>query len=290
MDKVNERAYGKINLSLDVLGRRANGYHDVSMVMQTVDLYDVITLRKLSDRDEIILTTDVDNIPLDEGNIVYKAIKLIKEEYGIDIGVSADIKKHLPVAAGMGGGSADAAAALRGMNTLFELGLKSERLEELGVRLGADVPFLIKGGIALAEGIGEKLTALPAFPDCGLVIVKPDISVSTKEVYEAFDSLTEVVHPNIKKLTDSLGKEDLRYIVKLLGNVLEDVTINKHGIIDEIKRLLVENGAVFSMMTGSGPTVFGIFENEEKAVMAGDRLSEIGGFELVEVTRCQGLE
>ena len=290
MDKVNERAYGKINLSLDVLGRRANGYHDVSMVMQTVDLYDVITLRKLSYRDGIILTTDVDNIPLDEGNIVYKAIKLVKEEYGIDIGVSADIKKRLPVAAGMGGGSADSAAALRGMNTLFELGLRSERLEELGVRLGADVPFLIKGGIALAEGIGEKLTALPAFPECSLVIVKPNVSVSTKEVYEAFDSLTEVVHPDIKKLTDSLGKEDLRYIVKLLGNVLEDVTIKKHGIIDEIKRSLLENGAVFSMMTGSGPTVFGIFENEEKAVMAGERLSEIGGFELVEVTRCQGLE
>ena len=290
MDKVNERAYGKINLSLDVLGRRANGYHDVSMVMQTVDLYDVITLRKLSYRDGIILTTDVDNIPLDEGNIVYKAIKLVKEEYGIDIGVSADIKKRLPVAAGMGGGSADSAAALRGMNTLFELGLKSERLEELGVRLGADVPFLIKGGIALAEGIGEKLTALPAFPECSLVIVNPNVSVSTKEVYEAFDSLTEVVHPDIKKLTDSLGKEDLGYIVKLLGNVLEDVTIKKHGIIDEIKRLLVENGAVFSMMTGSGPTVCGIFEDEEKAVMSGYRLSEIGGFELVEVTRCQGLE
>lgn len=290
MDRVYEKAYGKINLSLDVLGRRANGYHDVSMVMQTVDLYDVITLRKLSYRDGIILTTDVDNIPLDEGNIVYKAIKLVKEEYGIDIGVSADIKKRLPVAAGMGGGSADSAAALRGMNTLFELGLKSERLEELGVRLGADVPFLIKGGIALAEGIGEKLTALPAFPECSLVIVNPNVSVSTKEVYEAFDSLTEVVHPDIKKLTDSLGKEDLGYIVKLLGNVLEDVTIKKHGIIDEIKRLLVENGAVFSMMTGSGPTVFGIFEDEEKAVMAGEKLSEIGGFELVEVTRCQGLE
>ena len=289
MDRVYEKAYGKINLSLDVLGRRANGYHDVSMVMQTVDLYDVITLRKLSYRDGIILTTDVDNIPLDEGNIVYKAIKLVKEEYGIDIGVSADIKKRLPVAAGMGGGSADSAAALRGMNTLFELGLKSERLEELGVRLGADVPFLIKGGIALAEGIGEKLTALPAFPECSLVIVNPNVSVSTKEVYEALDSLTEVVHPDIKKLTDSLGKEDLRYIVKLLGNVLEDVTIKKHGIIDEIKRLLVENGAVFSMMTGSGPTVFGIFEDEEKAVMAGDRLSEMKCFELVEVTRCQGL-
>ena len=284
MDRVYEKAYGKINLSLDVLGRREDGYHDVSMVMQTVDIYDVITLSKIEGKDEIVLTTDV------EGNIVYKAIKLIKEEYRIDTGVSAYIEKHLPIAAGMGGGSADAAAALRGMNRLFELGLRSERLEELGVRLGADVPFLIKGGIALAEGIGEKLTALPAFPECSLVIVKPNVSVSTKEVYEAFDSLTEVVHPNIKKLTDSLGKEDLRYIVKLLGNVLEDVTIKKHGIIDEIKRSLLENGAVFSMMTGSGPTVFGIFEDEEKAVMAGKRLSEIGGFELVEVTRCQGLE
>ena len=290
MDRVYEKAYGKINLSLDVLGRREDGYHDVSMVMQTVDIYDVITLSKIEGKDEIVLTTDVEGLPTGEGNIVYKAIKLIKEEYGIDTGVSAHIEKHLPIAAGMGGGSADAAAALRGMNRLFELGLKSERLEELGVRLGADVPFLIKGGIALAEGIGEKLTALPAFPECSLVIVKPNVSVSTKEVYEAFDSLTEVVHPNIKKLTDSLGKEDLRYIVKLLGNVLEDVTIKKHGIIDEIKRLLLENGAVFSMMTGSGPTVFGIFENEEKAVMAGERLSEMRGFELVEVTRCQGLE
>ena len=248
MDRVYEKAYGKINLSLDVLGRREDGYHDVSMVMQTVDIYDVITLSKLEGKDEIVLTTDVEDLPTGEGNIVYKAIKLIKEEYGIDTGVSAHIEKHLPIAAGMGGGSADAAAALRGMNRLFELGLKSERLEEFGVRLGADVPFLIKGGIALAEGIGEKLTALPDFPECSLVIVK------------------------------------------LLGNVLEDVTIKKHGIIDEIKRLLVENGAVFSMMTGSGPTVFGIFENEEKAVMAGKRLSEIGGFELVEVTRCQGLE
>ena len=283
MDRVYEKAYGKINLSLDVLGRRKDGYHDVSMVMQTVDIYDVITLSKLEGKDEIVLTTDVEGLPTGEGNIVYKAIKLIKEEYGIDTGVSVHIEKHLPIAAGMGGGSADAAAALRGMNRLFGLGLKSERL-------GADVPFLIKGGISLAEGIGEKLTALPAFPECSLIIVKPNVSVSTKEVYEAFDSLTEVVHPNIKKLTDSLGKEDLGYIVKLLGNVLEDVTIKKHGIIDEIKRSLLENGAVFSMMTGSGPTVFGIFEDEEKAVMAGKRLSEIGGFELVEVTRCQGLE
>ena len=286
MDRVEERAYGKINLSLDVLGRRENGYHDVSMVMQTVDIYDVISLNKLESDSEIILTANIDILPLDETNIVYKAVKLIKEEYGIDTGVSVHIEKHLPIAAGMGGGSSDCAAALRGMNRLFELGLSDEKLEELGVRLGADVPFLIKGGIALAEGIGEKLTTLPAFPACVLVIAKPDLGVSTKEVYEAFDSLKEVNHPDIGKLVKSLGNTNLKEIVKLLGNVLEEVTANKYKIIETIKTLLLENGAVFSMMTGSGPTVFGIFENSEQAEKACMNLRKQEGLELVEVTKC----
>ena len=290
MDRVEERAYGKINLSLDVLGRREDGYHDVSMVMQTVDIYDVISLGKVENKDEIILTTDVEGLPVEERNSVHKAIKLIKEKYGIDTGVNAHIEKHLPIAAGMGGGSADAAAALRGMNRLFELGLGSKELEELGVRLGADVPFLIKGGIALAEGIGEKLGILPAFPDCSLVIVKPCISVSTKETYEDFDSLTNVSHPDIEKLTDALGQEDLGYIVKLLGNVLEEVTIKKHKVIEDIKELLLVNGAVFSMMTGSGPTVFGIFETNEKAVIAAERLKKNLGFEMVKTAKCKGLQ
>lgn len=286
MDRVEERAYGKINLSLDVRGRRENGYHDVSMVMQTVDIYDIISLNKLENEDEIKLTANVDNIPLDETNIVYKAVKLVKEEYGINEGVLAHIEKHLPIAAGMGGGSSDCAAALRGMNRLFELGLSDEKLEELGVRLGADVPFLIKGGIALAEGIGEKLTTLPAFPECVLVIAKPDLGVSTKEVYEAFDGLKEVKHPDIGKLVNSLGNTKLKDIVKLLGNVLEEVTVNKYKIIEKIKTLLLENDAVFSMMTGSGPTVFGIFENSEQAEKACVNLRKQEGLELVEVTKC----
>ena len=286
MDRVEERAYGKINLSLDVLRRRENGYHDVSMVMKTVDIFDVISLNKLESDSEIILTANIDTLPLDETNIVYKAVKLIKEEYGINTGVSAHIEKHLPIAAGMGGGSSDCAAALRGMNRLFELGLSDEKLEELGVRLGADVPFLIKGGIALAEGIGEKLTKLPDFPDCVFVIAKPDLGVSTKEVYEAFDGLKEVKHPDIGKLVNSLGNTKLKDIVKLLGNVLEEVTANKYKIIETIKTLLLENGAVFSMMTGSGPTVFGIFENSEQAEKACMNLRKQEGLELVEVTKC----
>jgi len=286
MDRVEERAYGKINLSLDVLGRRENGYHDVSMVMQTVDIYDIISLNKLESDSEIRLTADVDTLPLDETNIVYRAIKLIKEEYGLNTGVSAHIEKHLPIAAGMGGGSSDCAATLRGMNGLFGLGLSDERLEELGVRLGADVPFLIKGGIALAEGIGEKLTKLPAFPDCVLVIAKPDLGVSTKEVYEAFDSLKEVNHPDIGKLVKLLGSANLKELVKLLGNVLEDVTAKKYEIIEIVKNLLIDNGAVFSMMTGSGPTVFGIFENEEQAKKACNNLRKQEDLELVEITKC----
>ena len=286
MDRVEERAYGKINLSLDVIGRRENGYHDVSMVMQTVDLYDVISLNKLKGDGEIRLTANMNTLPLDETNIVYKAVKLVKEEYGLNTGVSVHIEKHLPIAAGMGGGSSDGAAALRGMNRLFELGLSNEKLEELGVRLGADVPFLIKGGIALAEGIGEKLTKLPDFPDCVLVIAKPDLGVSTKEVYEAFDSLKEVNHPDVGKLVKSLGSAGLKEIVKLLGNVLEEVTAKKYEIIEVVKNLLIDNGAVFSMMTGSGPTVFGIFENEEQAKKACNNLRKQESLELAAIAKC----
>ena len=286
MDRVEERAYGKINLSLDVIGRRENGYHDVSMVMQTVDLYDVISLNKLKGDGEIRLTANMNTLPLDETNIVYKAVKLVKEEYGLNTGVSVHIEKHLPIAAGMGGGSSDGAAALRGMNRLFELGLSNEKLEELGVRLGADVPFLIKGGIALAEGIGEKLTKLPDFPDCVLVIAKPDLGVSTKEVYEAFDSLKEVNHPDVGKLVKSLGSAGLKEIVKLLGNVLEEVTAKKYEIIEVVKNLLIDNGAVFSMMTGSGPTVFGIFGNEEQAKKACNNLRKQESLELAAIAKC----
>lgn len=286
MKKVIEKAYGKINLSLDVLGRREDGYHEVSMVMQTVDIYDRISLSK-TDVEGIRLTSDKKELPLDEKNIVYKAVSLIKEEYRIETGVDVHIEKQLPIAAGMGGGSADAAAALRGMNRLFNLGLNETKLEELGLRLGADVPFLIRGGTALAEGIGERLTELVPFPECAILIVKPKLGVSTKEVYEAFDSLLEVKHPDIGGLVKELGKSSLCNIVKLLGNVLEEVTVTKHRIIAEIKQLLLENGAVFSMMTGSGPTVFGIFESEKEAKKASLVLRNKNKFEMVEVTQCR---
>ena len=254
MDRVYEKAYGKINLSLDVLGRREDSYHDVSMVMQTVDIYDVITLSKIEGKDEIALTTDVEGLPTGEGNIVYKAIKLIKEEYGIDTGVSAHIEKHLPIAAGMGGGSADAAAALRGMNRLFELGLKSERLEELGVRLGADVPFLIKRGIALAEGIGEKLTALPAFPECSLVIVKPNVSVSTKEVYEAIDRKLEGAE---------LAQREAD--VNRFYNELELYTLTNYREVQNlVSRIREHLHADEVLMSGSGPTVAAYYTEETR--------------------------
>ena len=286
MEKVIEKAYGKINLSLDVLGRRDNGYHDVSMIMQTVDVYDTISLSKI-DGDDIRITANTKELPLDENNIVYKATRLMKEEYGIETGVSVHIEKEIPISAGMGGGSADAAATLRGMNRLFNLGLKATKLEELGLRLGADVPFLIRGGISLAEGIGERLTELVPFPECAILIVKPNLGVSTKEVYENFDSLSEVKHPNIGSVVENLGKSQLCDIVKLLGNVLEEVTVTKHRIISEIKQLLLENGAVFSMMTGSGPTVFGIFESEQEAEKARLVLKKRNEFEMVEVTKCR---
>lgn len=286
MEKVIEKAYGKINLSLDVLGRRENGYHEVSMIMQTVGIYDTISLSKI-DGDGIRLTASTKELPLDDNNIVYKAIRLIKEEYGIETGVSVHIEKQLPIAAGMGGGSADAAATLRGMNRLFNLELNETELEELGLKLGADVPFLIRGGIALAEGIGERLTELEPFPECALLIVKPKLGVSTKEVYEAFDSLSEVKHPDIESVVKGLGKSSLCDIVKDLGNVLEEVTVRKHRIISEIKQLLLENGAVFSMMTGSGPTVFGVFESEKEAEEAKLVLKKQNGFEMVEVTKCR---
>lgn len=286
MEKVIEKAYGKINLSLDVLGRRENGYHEVSMIMQTVGIYDTISLSKI-DGDGIRLTASTKELPLDDNNIVYKAIRLIKEEYAIETGVSVHIEKQLPIAAGMGGGSADAAATLRGMNRLFNLELNETELEELGLKLGADVPFLIRGGIALAEGIGERLTELEPFPKCALLIVKPKLGVSTKEVYEAFDSLSEVKHPDIESVVKGLGKSSLCDIVKDLGNVLEEVTVRKHRIISEIKQLLLENGAVFSMMTGSGPTVFGVFESEKEAEEAKLVLKKQNGFEMVEVTKCR---
>lgn len=266
MEKCVKQAYAKINLGLDVISRLPNGYHEVKMIMQTVGIYDVLTLEKVPEG--IVITTDNGELPVDENNLIYKAAKLMKEKYAIESGVRIHLEKHIPIAAGMAGGSTDAAATFTGMNELFEIGASEEMLRELGVKVGADVPYCIMGGTALAEGIGEKLSRLPAPPDCFLLIAKPDINVSTKYVYEHLDAEGVEVHPDIDGMIEALTEEDLAGIVERLGNVLETVTVKKYPIIREIKETVLECGAEGSLMSGSGPTVFGIFTEREKAEKA----------------------
>ena len=266
MEKCVKQAYAKINLGLDVISRLPNGYHEVKMIMQTVGIYDVLTLEKVPEG--IVITTDNGELPVDENNLIYKSAKLMKEKYAIESGVRIHLEKHIPIAAGMAGGSTDAAATFTGMNELFEIGASEEMLRELGVKVGADVPYCIMGGTALAEGIGEKLSRLPAPPDCFLLIAKPDINVSTKYVYEHLDAEGVEVHPDIDGMIEALTEEDLAGIVERLGNVLETVTVKKYPIIREIKETVLECGAEGSLMSGSGPTVFGIFTEREKAEKA----------------------
>lgn len=266
MEKCVKQAYAKINLGLDVISRLPNGYHEVKMIMQTVGIYDVLTLEKVPEG--IVITTDNGELPVDENNLIYKAAKLMKEKYAIESGVRIHLEKHIPIAAGMAGGSTDAAATFTGMNELFEIGASEEMLRELGVKVGADVPYCIMGGTALAEGIGEKLSRLPAPPDCFLLIAKPDINVSTKYVYEHLDAEGVEVHPDIDGMIEALTEEDLAGIVERLGNVLETVTVKKYPVIREIKETMLECGAEGSLMSGSGPTVFGIFTEREKAEKA----------------------
>ena len=274
--------FAKVNLGLDIVGRRDNGYHEVKMIMQSVDLKDSMTLT-VNDTDIVTIMTDSKDIPADDSNIVVKAIKLLKQEYGIKKGISVELKKNIPIAGGMAGGSADAAAALRGMNELFNLKLDDKKLCELGVKLGADVPYCIMGGTMLSEGIGEVLTPLKSAPDCYVAIVKPAFSVSTKKVYEAYDSLSgdRIIHPDIDGLIDAINEGDLYKMCTCMGNSLESVTEKEHTLIAEIKRILKEKGAVKAMMSGSGPTVFAIFDDKDKANSA---ISVFDNNERIEMT------
>ena len=258
------KSYGKINLGLDVLRRREDGYHEVRMIMQTVGLYDLLTMKKIKD-DKIQMTCNLTFLPTDERNLVYKAVKLMKDKYHIKDGVEINLNKRIPVAAGMAGGSSNCAAALKGMNQLFDLGLSIDELCEIGVTLGADVPYCIMRGTVLAEGIGEELSVLPAMPKCTVLIAKPPISVSTKMVYEALDSKEIVEHPDIDGILEGLRKGDLHKVADSMGNVLEDVTIPMHPVIADIKQAMQDCGAIGAMMSGSGPTVFGLFENRASA-------------------------
>ena len=264
MRKIKIHAMAKINLGLDVLRRRENGYHDVKMIMQTVDLYDILTFEK-KELPGISLKTDHAMVPADESNLIYKAAKLLMETCGVSQGVEISLKKRIPVAAGMAGGSTDAAAAFIGINELFDLGVTKERLKELAVTLGADIPYCIEGGTFLSEGIGEILTPLPAAPDCFLVIAKPKISVSTAYVYKNLHLEELKHHPQIDEMIRGIEKKDLKLICAYMENVLETVTEKEYEEISVLKNILKEKGALNSLMSGSGPTVFGIFEEKEKA-------------------------
>ena len=273
MNQVELKALAKINLGLDVLGRRENGYHDVRMIMQSIYLYDEVKIEK-KDTPGIEVVTNLKYLPVNEDNIAYKAAHLLKEEFDISEGVKITLKKHIPVAAGLAGGSSNAAAVLFGMNRMFRLGLSQKSLMERGVKLGADVPYCIMRGTVLAEGIGEELKTLPAMPKCTVLIAKPPISVSTKTVYEALDSKEITQHPDIDGIMEGLEQHDLRKIAECMGNVLEDVTIPMHPVISEIKQEMTDAGALGAMMSGSGPTVFGLFESRAAAREAQRRIRE----------------
>ena len=268
------KALAKINLGLDVLGRRENGYHDVRMVMQTIYLYDKVTLNK-TEEPGIQLKTNLSYLPVDDKNIAYKAAKMLMEEFNIEDGIEIILDKHIPVAAGLAGGSSNAAAVLVGMNRLFQLGLSQQELMDRGVKLGADVPYCVMRGTVLAEGIGEILTPLTPMPKCFVLVAKPGISVSTKTVYEKLDAKEIEDHPDIDGIIEGLDEGDLNKVAASMGNVLERVTIEDYPIIDEIKNVMKEEGALNAMMSGSGPTVFGIFDDKSMAKQAEQKIRQL---------------
>ena len=267
MNSITVKAYAKINLGLDVLRKRPDGYHEVSMIMQSLDLHDLITITK-SASETIEITTNLSYLPSNQDNLVYKAALLFLDTIGLQEGLKITLEKNIPVAAGLAGGSSDAAATLIGLNRLYHAGLSTEELKKLGVRLGADVPYCIQLGTALSEGIGEVLTPMPNMPSCSILLVKPDISVSTKYVYENLRLNDTVTHPNIDAMKEALSRGDFYFLAKTMDNILQTVTIKEYPIIDHIRDKMKELGALTALMSGSGPTVFGIYPNRNLAKKA----------------------
>ena len=282
MNFIRVRAHGKINLALDVLRKREDGYHEVRMIMQSVGLYDNIEIINLGQsstgKPEIEIETNLRYLPNNENNLAYKAALLLMEEFYISAHIRIKIKKMIPVAAGMAGGSADAAAVLKGVNKLFGLHLTNEELKKRGVTLGADIPYCIDGGTALSEGIGEILTPLSPMPQCIILLVKPPINVSTKLVYGKLDAANNEYHPDIDGMIEAIEAGNLLEMTNKMGNVLATVTEAEYPIITEIKNKMIELGALGSMMSGSGPTVFGIFNdrNAAKAAYSFFKESDLG--------------
>ena len=268
-DRIQLKALAKINLGLDVLRRREDGYHEVKMIMQTISLHDDLEIRRIK-TPEIQVKTNLYYLPTNENNLVYKAAKLLMDEFGIKEGVAIQLKKRIPVAAGMAGGSTDGAAVLWGMNQMYGLGLSRQELMERGVKLGADVPYCVQRGTALAEGIGERLSVPPSMPKCTILIAKPGISVSTKFVYENLhaNDLKPEQHPDVDRMIEAMKEKNLDLLCERMGNVLETVTIPAYPVIQEIKEHMMACGAAGAMMSGSGPTVFGIFHSPVQAKAA----------------------
>ena len=272
MDSCTLKAYAKINIGLDVTGKTDNGYHLLKTVMQQVDLYDVITIERAEKG--IDFSCDSPDVPSDDTNLAVKAAKLMTETYGIKEGVKINLNKNIPVAAGMAGGSTDGAAVIIGMNKIFDLDLTMQDMIDTGVKIGADIPFCIQGGCAIAEGIGEKLRELDNRTEMYTLIAKPPINVSTVHVYKSL-KWQEVTHPDMDRVIKGIMAGSMDDIVAGMGNVLESVTCSEYDIINELKKSMMDLGASGSLMSGSGPTVFGLFKNKEEAMSAERGLKDI---------------
>ena len=270
MNKLVKYANAKINLTLDVLGKREDGYHDLKMIMAEIPLTDTITLTKQAD---ISVSTNLTFLPNNEKNIAFRAAQLFFDATGIRGGVSIEIEKKIPVSAGLAGGSTDAAAVLQGLNELYEANLSLEQLQKMGNTIGKDIPFCLQGGVALAEGTGERLNVLKNLPHCWIVLIKPrHINVSTKEIFTALQASKLELHPDTAGAIQALEQGDLQGISRRMYNVLEEVTVKKHPLISELKSVILEEGALGSVMSGSGPSVFGFFDSLENAEKAKERL------------------
>ena len=267
MDSMWINAPAKINIGLDVVGRREDGYHEVRMIMQSIRLFDRLTLDRKKDPG-VRLTTNLKFLPTDENNLIVKSAKMLMKEFNLEGGLNINLEKRIPVAAGMAGGSTDAASTMIAINQMYDLNLSNSQLMKRAAKIGADIPYCIMKGTALAEGIGEKLSTVPKLPNCTVLIVKPKIHVSTKEVYSKLTLDENTIHPDINVMIDDLKKKDLEGLCSHIGNTLEGVTIPMYPEIDDIKKFMMENGALGSLMSGSGPTVFGIFDDKDKATKA----------------------
>lgn len=271
-DRAIARSYAKVNLTLDVTGRRENGYHDVRMIMQSVSLFDLVIVDKLNSG--ISISCNIKYLPCDDRNIAYKSAALFFEECGIKGGAKILIHKNIPIAAGLAGGSGNAAAVLCALDMLYNTHLGDEKLCELGLRLGADVPFCILGGTHLAEGIGERLTPLCAPDKLSVLLVKPPVSISTARIYKDIDSSNSLVHPDTDAMICALENFDTDALCAGLSNIMQGVTRKICPQIDEICTEMKRLGAKGAVMSGSGPTVFGVFDDDRAAKLAADTFAE----------------